>query len=1181
MTNEIRHGKKYPHFFYRALIVSLGILLLSETVAANTSSSKIAQQPPTTTSPRRNSQANNEGQKLLDEALELLKQGTSQSRTNAIAKYEQVLAIGQKIGDRPLVALALQGIGLTYVLGNNYPKALENYTQALAIRRALGDRLSEAFALNAVAGIYSNLGEKQKAIDYYNQSLTLFRAEKKSTELASTFISLGGVYENLGDTAKVIASYNQALAIQRSINDRAGVAITLGNLGRVYTSLGENQQALAAYNQALEIQTADGNKAGVVRILQGLGGLYSSSNENQKALDTYNQALEIQKSGGGDSTDRALTLIGIGSSYQGLGNYPQAIEAYNQAIALYQAVSNRLAEAETLNQLSFAYDQTGEKQKALEVLNKALNLQRSIGDRAREAFTLVNIAGIYSSLGEKQQALDTYNMALTLQRAVKDRPREAVSLNDIALVYSSLGDYQQSINSHNSALVIFRSIGDRVQEGQTLDYIASVYRLSGNYRKALDYYNQALTVRRASGDRFRELASLTGVIRAYEALKDYPKALEAANNALTIARTLNSPFAEATALTLTGRVYLASGDYPQALNASNAALKTWQQLGIRAAAAPTLDNIGKTYNAQANYPRAIASYNEALAVWRSLGAKADEAESLYNIAVSERARGNLPQAQEQIKAAIALVESLRTKIASSELRATYFASVQKYYEFYTDLLMQWHKQEPKAGHNAEALEISDRARARSLLEILTEANADIRKGIDPQLLTKERNLQTKLDVAETRRVNVLSANHTPTQAAAADKQVSELLKQYQDLQAQIRTTSPQYAALTQPQSLKLAQIQKLLDPDTVLLEYSLGEKRSYLWAVTSNSLTSYELPPQQKIETIAKAYYQLVTDKRFSLRRKNLALTAANLSDILLKPVAKEIGKKRLVIVSDGALQYVPFAALPVNNTPLLVEHEIVSLPSASTIDVLRRELMGRTPAPKTVAIFADPVFTIDDERVKNVTSTPPINKNSLLQRSALQSGVNFARLPGTRQEAEQILALVPASERSQTFDFKSDRAAVTSPNLSQYRIIHFATHGILNSVNPELSGVVLSLVDEKGMAQNGFLRLNEIFNLNLPAELVVLSACQTGLGEQVRGEGIISLTRGFMYAGAPRVVVSLWSVDDRATAELMTRFYTAMLKKGLKPAAALRAAQIEVLKQDKWKSPYYWAAFGLQGEWR
>ncbi len=1174
MAKKVKQNR-YQHLFYRALTISLSILLLSD-VAANPSV-RIAQQPPAA-SP---SSLNSQGQQLLNEAHQLLRQGSKQSQTNALAKYDQALAIGRKTKDSFLEALALQGIGLVYYFQSDNPKALAYYNQALAVVRDLKNPYSEAILLISVAGVYSNLGEKQKAIQYYNQALTIFRAEKKSSEIASTLISLGRVYAGLGNTAKVVASYNQALAIQRSTNDRSGVASTLSNLGRLYTSLGENQQALDAYNQALEIQKADGNKAGVVEVLQGLGALYTSFNDSQKALETYTQALEIQKSGVGNSTDRALTLTGIAGSYQSLGDYPKAIETYNQVIALLQAADNRLAVSETLNQLSFAYDLLGEKQKALEVLNKALDLQQAAGDRARAAFTLNNIAGIYDSLGEKQQALDYYNMALTLRKAVADRSGEAVSLNDIAKVYSSLGDYRQSVDSHKAALAIFRAIGDRVQEGQTLDNIASVYRLSADYRQALDYYNQALTSWHTQQDFFREVATLTGVVRTYESLKDYPKALEAANTALTIARAQKNPFAEASALALMGRVYLASGDYLKALETSNAALKTWQQLGIRVAAAPTLDNIGKIYNAQANYPRAIASYNESLAIWRSLGDKAGIAESLYNIAISERGRNNFPQAQTQIKAAIAVVEGLRTKIASKELRATYFASVQRYYEFYTDLLMQWHKKAPRAGYNIEALQVSDRARARSLLEILTEANADIRKGVDPQLLIMERELQAALDVAETQRVRVLSANHTPAQAAQVDKQVSELLKQYQDLQAQIRTTSPQYAALTQPQALKVAQIQKLLDPDTVLLEYSLGEKRSYLWAVTANSLTSYELPPQAEIETIAKQYYQLVTDKRFGLKRQDLATAAANLSNILLKPIAGQIDKKRLVIVSDGALQYLPFAALPVNNTPLLVEHEIVSLPSASTIDILRRELMGRKIAPKTVAILADPVFTIDDERVKTANSNPPSKQNFLLQRSASQSGVSFARLPGTKLEAEQILALVPPSETSQIFDFAADRAAVTNPNLSQYRIIHFATHGILNSLNPELSGVVLSLVDEKGAPQNGFLRLNEIFNLNLPAELVVLSACQTGLGEQVRGEGIIGLTRGFMYAGAPRVVVSLWNVDDRATTELMTRFYTAMLKKGLKPAAALRVAQIEMWKQDQWKSPYYWAAFGLQGEWR
>lgn len=299
--------------------------------------------------------------------------------------------------------------------------------------------------------------------------------------------------------------------------------------------------------------------------------------------------------------------------------------------------------------------------------------------------------------------------------------------------------------------------------------------------------------------------------------------------------------------------------------------------------------------------------------------------------------------------------------------------------------------------------------------------------------------------------------------------------------------------------------------------------------------------------------------------------------------------------MSEGALQYVPFGALPEPGTtarnnqpvpPLLVKHEVVSLPSASILAVVRRDLKGRKSAPKTVAVFADPVFGILDERVLSRTpSKQPVTDNLLLaniQRSPSNVGIattnqSLSRLPGTKQEAERILALVPSSQSKQAFGFAANRATVNSPDLSQYRMIHFGTHGLLNSENPQLSGVVLSLVDP----QDGFLGLTQVYNLKLPAELVVLSACQTGLGQNVQGEGLVGLTRGFMYAETPRVVASMWSVDDAITAELMQCFYQGMLKQNLPPAAALRAAQVAMWQQQKWRSPYYWSAFVIQGEWR
>jgi CHAT domain-containing protein len=262
---------------------------------------------------------------------------------------------------------------------------------------------------------------------------------------------------------------------------------------------------------------------------------------------------------------------------------------------------------------------------------------------------------------------------------------------------------------------------------------------------------------------------------------------------------------------------------------------------------------------------------------------------------------------------------------------------------------------------------------------------------------------------------------------------------------------------------------------------------------------------------------------------------------------------------------------------------------------VLRRELAGRKPAAKALALFADPVFAADDARLQRAPNAAkpeaqgtnetrdidqPLTR-ALREAGVAETGLRIPRLPGTRREAAAITALLPEAQRKQALDFDASRATAISEELSQYRILHFATHGLLNSQHPELSGIVLSLVDREGKPQDGFLRMHEIYNLKLPAELVVLSACQTGLGKEIKGEGLVGLTRGFMYAGAARVLASVWKVDDRATAELMKQFYQGMVKDGLRPAAALRAAQVQMWKQQRWGEPYYWAAFVLQGEWK
>jgi CHAT domain-containing protein len=440
-----------------------------------------------------------------------------------------------------------------------------------------------------------------------------------------------------------------------------------------------------------------------------------------------------------------------------------------------------------------------------------------------------------------------------------------------------------------------------------------------------------------------------------------------------------------------------------------------------------------------------------------------------------------------------------------------------------------------------------------------------------------------------------------------DREIDDLLAQEQDVKAELRASSPGYAALTEPRQLSTAEIQGLLDDDTLLLEYSLGDDKSYVWALSPSSVMAFDLPGRAEIESLGRRVYGLLSfrnqkaaqfdERNWQKVEKDYQNAAAALSEMVIGPVASLLGTKRLLVVSDGVLQYIPFSALPAPEksgrpAPLLVSHEIVNLPSASVLAEIRRQQIGRRKPPKLVAVLADPVFDVKDLRVKAGTGATVLPKlvaqrDGDVSRSASDLGLTRAgrlylnRLIYSRNEAAAVIAVMPAGKSLEALDFDASRATAVSGVLAQYRVVHFATHGLLNNKHPELSGLVLSLVDKEGKRQNGFLKLQDIYELKLPVDLVVLSGCETGLGQEISGEGLIGLTRGFMYAGASRVVASLWSVSDAATASLMADFYKAMEQGRMRPAAALREAQIHMWRQGQWSAPYYWAAFQMQGEWQ
>jgi CHAT domain-containing protein/tetratricopeptide (TPR) repeat protein len=958
--------------------------------------------------------------------------------------------------------------------------------------------------------------------------------------------------------SEALDKFQKSISLWHAVKDQAYEAQAFYYVAYTSNSMGQYANAAEAAEKGGPLARAAGNKNLEAYLLDELGASFSNRGERKQALDIFLEALKLRSDA--DPVGRSMTLNNIAIAYWGIGERRKALGYLEQFVSLLHEMGERLKESTTLGNMCVVHNDLGEFKQAFELCRQALEIKREIKDIVGQATTLSNTGNIYGNMGDYEKALDLYQQALALHNSIKNEPGAAIVINNIAWAYGQLGEPQKAIDYYTQAIESVRKRNKKDSLATLYSNIGASYAELKDFSKALEFHLQALELRPEKDDRDGRAMSLNNIASCYSHLGDQQKALEYYTQAVAMYRTVEN----------------------------NRSLST------------ALKNFGAFQRKQGQIAKALEYLNEARTLSANVSDPSGEASTLSEIAKLEFDRGNLPAALKLIEQAIGLTESIRINLKSQSFRTSYLASVREYYEFEIQVLMALHQQRPDEGFAAAAIQVSERSRARSLLELLREARAEIRQGADPSLVALEGQLRRMIVEKAQSQTRLLSGKYTEEQAVAAAKEVDDLTTEYDEVQRRIRESSPRYAALVEPAPLSVTELQKrVLDQNTLLLEYALGEQKSFVWVVASDSVKTFELPGRAAIEQEAKRFYQLLTERGTTVPNETLAqqqqrlahvetdysTVAAKLSGMLLGPPAAELGQKRLLVVAEGVLQYVPFAALPApgGDVPLIVDHEIVNLPSASVLALLREEFGDRKSASKTVAVLADPVFSADDARLAHATkiaadSSPFVDA----QRSAVESGMDgLVRLRFSRQEADEIARLAGDKRNMKAVDFAANRATATDARLGDYQIVHFATHGLINNQHPDLSGVVLSLVDEQGKAQNGFLRLYDIYNLKLNADLVVLSACQTALGKEIKGEGLIGLTRGFMYAGAPRVVATLWRIDDRASADMMRRFYEAMLKDGLRPTAALRAAQISMLRDRRWHSPHFWAPFTLQGEWR
>jgi CHAT domain-containing protein/tetratricopeptide (TPR) repeat protein len=856
----------------------------------------------------------------------------------------------------------------------------------------------------------------------------------------------------------------------------------------------------------------------------------------------------------------------------------EALRALKEALDSWRRLDDPRGTATTIARVGDVYRMTNRFEQAQAAYEEALLLFRPAGDRHQIAATENNLGAVLYARGALDEARTHFHVALDLWLSPPAAHIDAAATraNEAAMLVE-YGDYEAALQRLLLALPV---VERHPRHGPpVLNLLGVAYAALGDLDAAEQFFTRARNALPPNDPRLPRL----GLRLAQIALNrgEIPLADATAQDALAAVRRTGNTVAEADALNLMGEVGVAAGRPAEAVANHTQALALYRRIAAERGIATALHHLGVANMKQAKLGLARDSLSDALEIRHRIGLRDAEADTLFQLGVLAAEAGSLPLARSHLYAAASLIEDVRGRVSGEYSRIVFFAARQRCFAALIDVLMRMHAGTGAARYAREAFEVAERERAQSLIDALRESGSDVRRGVDGSLLAQRRDEQRQLDFWASRLAR-LKNQSGPQAAAAAESALATMnqhLTTYRALDGRIRAGTTALSAANPP-LFSLPEIQReLLDSDTRLLRVMLGERRSYAWFVGPGSLVVATLPPKAEIEPAARRLVELMrtrpTLETAAARQEAFQRDAEALSTTLLGPFADKLDEHRLLIIADGLLQLVPFAALPEpgRQNPLVVHHEMAMLPSASAIVLVRRQTSRRASAPRALAVVADAVYAEDDPRLKPLQPLPSSSTTDAFD------GVNVDRLMLARTEADLILRHAAPDSRLGAFGFDASRDAVK--RLHDYRVVHLAAHAVVDDQRPELSGMVLSQFDSRGRRQSGVLRLHEITTeITLRAEVVVLSACSTAVGRDLPGEGLMGLARGFLATGAKSVIASLNNVQEPPTLQLMTTLYDEMLGKNrLRPGAALRAAQLEMRTSRRFADPYFWGSFVFIGD--
>jgi CHAT domain-containing protein/Tfp pilus assembly protein PilF len=972
-----------------------------------------------------------------------------------------------------------------------------------------------------------------QAIIQFQPLLKYYEKQQDQQMIADITFKIGRSNRRLGNFPEAQKLLNRALQLHIDLGDQNGQGFDLTEIAIAYQRQGEYDESLKWSRKALDIHEQTKNSDGIARTLNNFGNIHFRKSEFEKAIEFHQRAIDIATKGENQEI-LGYTMSNLGQVYHSQGDYTRAAECYEKSKKVGEERGDLFMQSAALHNLSLIYWNQGDLKRALVELQRCAIISHQSGERSLESSTIMNLGSFHFQLGNYDKALDTLHQSIKMAEEMNDQGLKATALDNLALLEFEIGNNVAALDYARKSLKLMEGMGEKSGVAAALVSLAEIAESTGDHRAALDYYQKGVRVTRESGTRNRLAEYLKGMGNIYEKTGQLDKALEIYKEALAIDEAIR------------------------------------QKPGIGSIYAM----IASAHRKKGNLSDAEIAASKAVEILKEVGQSDVLWPALYIKGQCSRDLGKMEESFQWMKQAIDIIDRIREGIGLPEQRSSYLEQRLDVYEELIAGLV-------KANRIPEAYEYVQRSKARAFLDLLAETRIDPESDLDPSDYRQKRKLLSELISLNEKIKEEYEVEH-PDSSRIKKLEITRAKSdaQYIDLLLKIRRKHPRLAELHNPSPVKLSEAQALLDEQTVLLDYFVGQKESLVFAVTSGSCRVFHLPESKQLQRLVHNFlatlqqpeeYWETTNRSYS-RYINLG---ALLYQKILKP-AESISKgKKLVLAPDGPLSYLPFEALLTTTVSsakkidfqklpyLASNHEIQYVPSISVLDTLTENRIIDKPVKQTAWIaFADPQA--------DRTIAKSISRNKTV-RDASNSQIP---LPFARAEVKQISTFYPKESTLILVGKDASETNAKTLPLDQYRTLHFASHGLIDEERPQISALVL----DGGGGEDGYLTMREVFDLKLNADLVVLSACKSGLGKQTRGEGVTGLARAFFAAGASSVLVSFWNVSDRSTADFMTAFYKNLLQKGLNKPAALKQARLEMIRNQKYSHPYYWAPFILIG---